>query len=278
MKLGTEQLAAAEEYAAYLQSPAGRIRTDLSWANLCKFLLPSASEPCALDLGGGTGAISVRLARLGFHVTLVDISDAMLAVAERASRELKLKDRILLQQADATQLLSVCREHSQDLIVCHNLLEYLDDVPSVLDHILRVLKPSGTACVSIVVRNRMGEVMKAAIKDGNCALAEENLTAARTREPLGGEYISLFSPSELRRALSKAGLKAVAEWGIRVFADYLPAHLLGDEAAYARVLALELKLGAQPEFAGIARYTQVLARVAEPQPTCSEKEAKDADA
>jgi hypothetical protein len=30
---------------------------------------------------------------------------------------------------------------------------------------------------------------------------------------------------------------------------------------------LEQKLGAQPEFAAIARYTQVLARVAEPQAT-----------
>ena len=165
MKLGTEQLAGAEEYAVYLQSPEGKIRTDLSWANLYGFLPPAVSEPCALDLGGGTGAISVRLAGLGFHVTLVDISEAMLAVAERTARELKLKDRILLQQADAAQLLSVCREHSQDLVVCHNLLEYLDDVPCVLDQIRRVLKPSSTACVSIVVRNRMGEVMKAAIKE-----------------------------------------------------------------------------------------------------------------
>ena len=272
MKLGTEQLAGAEEYAAYLQSPAGKIRTDLSWANLYGFLSPPVSEPCALDLGGGTGAISVRLAGLGFHVTLVDISEAMLAVAERAAREFKLKNRIVSQQADAAQLLTVCREHSQDLVVCHNLLEYLDDVPCVLDQIRRVLKPGSTACVSIVVRNRMGEVMKAAIKERDFALAEETLTAARTREPLGGEYVCLFSPSDLRRALSKAGLKVVAERGIRVFADYLPAHLLGDKAAYARVLALEQKLGAQPEFAGIARYTQVLARVAEPQLTASEKE------
>ena len=258
MKLGTEQQAGAEEYAAYLQSPDGKIRMDLSWANLYGFLPPPVSESCALDLGGGTGAVSVRLAGLGFHVTLVDISEAMLAVAERATRELKLKDRIVLQQADAAQLLTVCREHSQDLVVCHNLLEYLDNVPYVLDQIRRVLKPSSTACVSMVVRNRMGEVMKAAIKERNFALAEENLTAARMREPLGGEYVSLFSPSDLRRALSKAGLEVVAEWGIRVFADYLPAHLLGDEAAYARVLALEQKLGAQPEFAGVAAIRRCL--------------------
>ena len=65
MKLGTEQQAGAEEYAAYLQSPVGKIRTDLSWANLYGFLPPPVSEPCALDLGGGTGAISVRTCRIG---------------------------------------------------------------------------------------------------------------------------------------------------------------------------------------------------------------------
>ena len=75
------------------------------------------------------------------------------------------------------------------------------------------------------------------------------------------------SPSELRCALAEARLEVVAERGIRVFADYLPADLLRDEGAYERAFALEQKLGAQPEFAAIARYTQVLARVAEPQAT-----------
>jgi hypothetical protein len=44
--------------------------------------------------------------------------------------------------------------------------------------------------------------------------------------------------------------------------DYLPVRLFQDDAGYARVLAFEQRLGEKPEFAAIARYTQLLARVA----------------
>jgi len=62
----------ADKYATYLETPEGRLRLDLAFANVQE-LLPQATRSLhALDLGGGTGALAVRLARLGFHVTLLD--------------------------------------------------------------------------------------------------------------------------------------------------------------------------------------------------------------
>ena len=54
----------ADKYAAYLETPEGRLRLDLSFANLQDFLPQPVGSLRALDLGGGTGAIAVRLARL----------------------------------------------------------------------------------------------------------------------------------------------------------------------------------------------------------------------
>jgi len=51
------------------------------------------------------------------------------------------------------------------------------------------------------------------------------------------------------------------EQGIRVLADYLPPRI-SRSAEYARILELERKLGIRPEFAGVARYAQCLARTA----------------
>jgi S-adenosylmethionine-dependent methyltransferase len=75
----------AIRYAAYLETPEGRLRADLAFANLQEFLPVSAGVNSlrALDLGCGTGAAAVRLARLGIHVTLLDSSPTMLALAER---------------------------------------------------------------------------------------------------------------------------------------------------------------------------------------------------
>ena len=54
----------ANKYAVYLETPEGRLRTDLAFANLQDFLPPQAKPSlCALDLGGGTGATAIRLDR-----------------------------------------------------------------------------------------------------------------------------------------------------------------------------------------------------------------------
>jgi hypothetical protein len=43
----------ANKYAAYLETPEGRLRFDLAWANLHDFLLQAKEPLCALDLEGG---------------------------------------------------------------------------------------------------------------------------------------------------------------------------------------------------------------------------------
>src|SRR3984957_7734271 len=92
----------ANQYAAYLETPEGRFRTDLAFANLQDFLPRSQAEKslCALDVGCGTGATAIRLARLGMHVTLLDSSPAMLDIAKGAAREAGVTEKIVLQHGD----------------------------------------------------------------------------------------------------------------------------------------------------------------------------------
>src|SRR5882672_12071414 len=118
----------ADQYAAYLETPEGRLRSDLTFANLQDFL-PVQAKPslCALDLGSGTGATAVRLARLGIHVTLLDSSPAMLDIAKRAAREAGISGRIVLKLGDAAELINLIPAGSFDVILCHNILEYCDD-------------------------------------------------------------------------------------------------------------------------------------------------------
>src|ERR1700683_1853668 len=79
----------ALDYAAYLDTFEGQLRADLAFATLQDFLSPlQANKPRhALDVGCGTGATAVRLAGLGFHVTQLDSSQAMLDLARRAAEE-----------------------------------------------------------------------------------------------------------------------------------------------------------------------------------------------
>jgi len=250
----------ASRYAAYLETPQGRLRADLAFANLQEFLPASAGVNSlrALDLGCGTGVTAVRLARLGIHVTLLDSSPAMLDIAKRTAQEAGVTDKVVLRHADATQLANLFQTRSFDVILCHNVLEYLDEPGAVLRSAARALRDS-SAILSVLVRNQAGEVFKAAIQAGDLAIAENNLTAEWAQESLYGGRVRLFPSNSLQAMLKAASLAVIAERGVRVLADYLPP-LVSRSADYERIFELERKLGNRPEYASVSRYTQCLGR------------------
>ena len=250
----------ADKYAAYLETPEGRLRLDLAFANLQDFLPQPVASLLALDLGSGPGAIGVRLARLGAAVTLLDVSLPMLDLAKRAAREAGVTERIALKQGDVGQL-SDFEAGSFDLILCHNVLEFVDDPGAVLCSAARILRrPFGV--LSVLVRNQPGEVWKAALLNGDMAAAERNLDAEWGDESLYGGKVRLFTRDSLRSFLAEASFAVVAERGVRVISDYLPATLPRNDN-YDQIFELERKLGRRPDFAAVARYTHCLARRAD---------------
>ncbi|HXZ31971.1 MAG TPA: methyltransferase domain-containing protein [Terriglobales bacterium] len=248
----------ADKYAAYLETPEGRLRLDLAFAYLQEFLPQATGSLRALDLGCGTGAIAVRLARLGLHVTLLDSSLPMLDFARRATQEAGVTERVALKHGDAVDLANFFRPGSFDLIVCHDILEYVEDPGALLCGAARAMRDS-SAILSLLVRNRSGEVLKAAIQAGDLRAAENSLGAEWGEESLYGGRVRLFTTEGMQATLRAASLTAIAMRGIRVISDYLPFQI-SRSSEYERILELERKLGVRPEFAAVARYTHYLAR------------------
>jgi hypothetical protein len=120
--------------------------------------------------------------------------------------------------------------------------------------------PSGI--LSVLVRNQAGEVLKAAIHDGNLAATEDNLTADWGHEALYGGRVRLFGADSLQAMLAAASFAVTAKRGVRVISDYLPPKVSRNDE-YKRIFELERKLGSRPEFAAIARYTHCLAHRAD---------------
>jgi len=256
--VNTSRFQHADRYASYLKTLAGRLRSELAWQNLRCCLPQGAATRRALDVGGGTGFASVKLAEMGFEVVLLDRCEEMLSIAKQQTEASSATGRISFCHADADRLHEFCAAGSFDVVVCHNVLEYLENPHIVIRHISGVMREN--AVVSVLVRNRAGEVLRAAINSGDWELAKTNLSAETVSDSLYGEPVRIFAPEDVCGMLANAGLRAVAEQGVRVFSDYLdlPDDVTGD--AYQQVFELERTLGAQPEFAAIARYTQVIAR------------------
>src|SRR5438874_1522768 len=193
------------KYAGYLETPEGRLRLDLAFANLNDVLPQATRSLHALDLGCGTGAIAVRLARLGLHVTLLDASLPMLDFAKRAAREAGVTEGIGLKHADAAELANLFHGESFDVVPCHNILEYVDDPRACLRIAARALR-GPSSIISVLVRNLADEVLKAAIKDGDLAAAENNLTAEWGHESLHGGRERLFTAESMRAMLLESSL------------------------------------------------------------------------
>jgi ubiquinone/menaquinone biosynthesis C-methylase UbiE len=253
----------APAYAAYLQTVEGRLRLDIAWENILSFITKAEHESApeagrALDLGGGTGALALRFAALGWHASVVDPSATMLALATGAARDAGIAARVTCHQSAAETADKIFAPQTFDAAVCHNVLEYVQDPHAAMRALAALVKPG--AVVSLMARNRAGEAMRAALKTHDLDEAERALVAAQVNESLYGGPARLYDATALRELAMGAGLEVVAERGVRIVADYLPAHLSDTPETYARLLSFELALGARPEFASVARYTQIIAR------------------
>jgi S-adenosylmethionine-dependent methyltransferase len=259
MRLGAERFQEADKYAAFLRTTEGRLRSDLAWTNLRGFLPAYASGCHALDVGGGTGTLAVRMAELNFEVALLDISDPMLALARKEAEAKKLVSRISFHRGDAAYLSDLFQPAFFDTVICHNLLEYVEDPLAVLRGLAPLLEDDGKSIVSLLVRNRWGEVLKAAIKGHDAERAATLLRADTVLDSLYGQPVRVFDPDDFRKMVEWAGLEPLSVRGVRVVSDYLDCETL-TESAYRRLLEFELLFGAQLQLAGVARYIQLIAR------------------
>lgn len=211
-----------------------------------------------LDTGGGTGAFAVPVARLGHRVTVVDPNpDALFALGRRAD-EAGATDRVRGVQGDATGLLDVVEAGAYDVVLCHGVLEYVEDPSGAVRNVVGALRPSGT--LSLLAASRNGAVLARAIA-GHFAEAQRGLTDPDGRWGEGDPLPRRFTTEDLTSLVTGAGLDVASVHGVRVFADLVPGVLVDTEpGALEALLKLEVSAAELPAFHSIATQLHVLAR------------------
>ena len=112
------------------------------------FILDAAGgiEPPVLDIGTGKGFTATELARRGFPVTSVDISEELMRGAFLFAKAAGVDGLIEYNIADANDL--PFDNEKFNLVALVNALHHMENFRGVLSEISRVLKPGGKLLVT----------------------------------------------------------------------------------------------------------------------------------
>lgn len=126
----------ANEYDAYYQTEQGKEIDEIEKAAILKHLQNIPVNSNFLEVGCGTGHWTEAFANLGFSVTALDISDAMLDVA-------RVKNIIHASFIKGDALNLSFPNDSFDVVVSVTMLEFTQNAKAAIDEMFRVLKKNG---------------------------------------------------------------------------------------------------------------------------------------
>jgi SAM-dependent methyltransferase len=243
-----------------VQPPAGpgsSARTAVVWEILSAVLAEAGEDLHVVDAGGGTGGFAVPLAAAGHRVTVVDPSPDSLAALQRRAAERGLGDRVTGLQGDIAELPGLVGAGSADLLLCHSVLELVDDPAEALAGLAGVLRDGGR--LSLLAANRAAAVLARALA-GHPGEAVHVLTDPAGRWGAGDGTRRRFTADALRELVEGSGLVLEQLHGVRVVSDLVPSAVLDTEpGAGAALLALERALSDRPPFRDLATQLHLLA-------------------
>ena len=192
-----------KDYRKLIEQPWGRMFYEMIYRQLS---IPESPRLNILDYGAGFCLTANHYAK-NHNVTAVEPNNDML--------NMRIKDNDFTLINGDIKILNDMPSGSFDLVLCHNVLEYVSDKGMILKQLTRVLKQGGK--LSIVKHNLEGRILAYAVFGDDPESALELLSKSRddggsmfgSRDTYGNDY--LINNSD------KLGLIIDNIYGIRAF-------------------------------------------------------------
>lgn len=162
----------------------------------------SITDQRFLDVGCGGGILSEGLAKRGAHVTAIDMSEALLDIADLHSLESGVK---IDYQKISIEDLAAQETELFDTVTCMEMLEHVPDPHSIVKACSQLVRPGGKLFFSTLNRNHKAWLL--------AIVAAEHVLKLL---PKGThDYKTFIKPSELAGWAREVGLEIQAMTGIR---------------------------------------------------------------
>lgn len=221
-----------------------------TWDDLLKQMqwqqLDFVSGMKVLDFGSGCGETAAHLA----------ISNDVTAVEPSANMLMQRVDGAYTQLTGSIELVQAMPDATFDMVLCHNVLEYVDDKAAYLRELTRVLKPGGL--FSLMKHNRPGRVMQMTVLLNNFDMANTLLDGGNGTTSQFGD-IRYYADEDVLRICPELTVEKL--WGARTFWDLQQNQECHTDPQWQKnMLALEHRVSTLPEYQAIAFFHHLLLR------------------
>ncbi len=211
--------------------------------------LPKGVNAKVLDAGGGTGRTTLPLAKMGYHVTLCDISPGMLDVAREKLSKQRLLDKVEVKEADIASL--PFADETFDFIICLAGPLSLADSLKAAKELVRVMEKEGKIIVDAFGRYQAG--MRELSKHPEVALKLVKFELNHGYD-VHGDWGRVFGPEELKGLFERNGVRVIGVYGR--FTEILPEEIREakqwDEELFSKVFEMMMHLAKEPSIIGMA--------------------------
>jgi len=233
------------QWATWQAEPWARLRYDVV-GRVLPGLLDRPGR--VLDVGGGDGADCVPLAAAGNDITVLDPSAPLLERA--AGRGLRTVHGDLERAVPRSEF---------DLVLCHNVLHYLDDVPSAVSRLTGFVAPGGA--LSLMAPNPAMDVLSAAVRRLDPTEALAVLDSPTVHGRTFDHPMNRLEPAVVEAALVESGFRVERRFGVRCVMDLVADDdRKSDPDFYDSLLELELALCERDPYRATARFWLLVAR------------------
>ena len=251
--------ASLDDWKADQKTTWARFSYELVENNLKKHI-PVDSPPLRiLDAGGGNGLDSLALARMNHQIDIVDVSQQMLNDANVNAALAGVSGRISTKAVDILNIGKVFDEAEFDMVLCHNVIQYIDDLEPLFDVMGKVLKSGGV--LSLIAPNQYSLPYQAAFLNGDLDEAYELLDADEQVSSIFGVNERAYRADELIDWLVQKGYSVDKHYGIRCMYNYWGTNEKKQEAeVYEKLKKLEFALTDREPYKQTARLFQLILR------------------
>jgi len=237
----------AKKYDEWYETFNGAVEHHLDW-ELLKKHLPKNRDSKILDAAGGTGRITFPLAKMGYSVTLCDISPQMLNVARQKLLNGEVLDKVKILECDVRKLNFA--DESFDFVLCWG-----GTIEGVKE-LVRVTRKGGK--ISIFLVNKYGVAISKFREDPDAALSMLRSKSKYVYDKKEKQMV--VSVEEIRELFEKVGVNT-----IEIYAVCGMLELIGipekiresctwDKKLFKQVTEMLLMLSKEPSAKGLSRH------------------------